>query len=397
MSKDKPKEITRDKSTQTENILNRRTVNLSDIQLTQSETNLLRKRLNFCPTPPPPGKYDISKDIDAFARRLTLKEYHTPENIEDVIDGPGYQPSILQKLNQKERKVYTGPSREPYLNTYIDKLRQEISDETLHNLRSPRNNLTKRERAALFRLSNNTDIIIKPADKGGATVIMNAKDYVKEAKRQLDNEEYYKRVGRDLTLEHEQLINQCLDTLMDDGELEEEVAKLLRPAQSRTPIFYMLPKIHKVNNPGRPVVSSVNSHTEKLSAYVDEFLRPIAEKLPSYIQDTTHFIKRIRALGKLPEKCYLATLDVSSLYTNIDTDEGLTIVEEELGKTNQNKPSPKTLSCLLEKVLKLNNFTLAMNTTFKSKEQPWEPESHPTLQTYTWEDLKKDSCTKQSG
>ena len=144
---------------------------------------------------------------------------------------------------------------------------------------------------------------------------------------------------------------------MDDGELEKEVAELLRPAQSRTPIFYMLPKIHKVNNPGRPVVSSVNSHTEKLSAYVDEFLRPIAEKLPSYIKDTTHFIKRIRALGKLPEKCYLATLDVSSLYTNIDTDEGLTIVEEELGKTNQNRPSSKTLSCLLEKVLKLNNFT----------------------------------------
>ena len=119
MSKVKPKEMTREKSTQIENILNRRTVNLSGIQLTQSETNLLRKGLNFCPTPPPPGKYEISKDIDAFARRLTLKEYHTPENIEDVIDGPGYQPSILQKLNQKERKVYTGPSREPYLNTWL--------------------------------------------------------------------------------------------------------------------------------------------------------------------------------------------------------------------------------------------------------------------------------------
>ena len=41
----------------------------------------------------------------------------------------------------------------------------------------------------------------------------------------------------------------------------------------------------------------------------------------------------MRVLGKLPERCYLATLDVSSLYTNIDTDEGLTIVEEELEKT----------------------------------------------------------------
>lgn len=91
---------------------------------------------------------------------------------------------------------------------------------------------------------------------------------------------------------------------MDNGELEKEVAKLLRPAQSRTPIFYMLPKINKVNNPGTPVISSVKSHTEKLSAYVDEFLRPIAEKLPSHIQDTTHFIKRIWALVKLPEKCY---------------------------------------------------------------------------------------------
>ena len=228
MSKDKPKVITRDNSTQVENILNRRTVNLSDVQLTQSETNLLRKGLNFCPTPPPPGKYDINKDIDAFARRLTLKEYHTPENLEEIIDDTGYQPSILQKLNQKERKIHTRPSREPYINTYIDRLRQEITDGTLHNLRFQRNNLTKREREALNRLSNNTDIIIKPADKGGATVIMNTKDYVKEAKRQLDNEVYYKRVERDFTLEHERLINQCVDKLILDGELAEEVAKLLR-------------------------------------------------------------------------------------------------------------------------------------------------------------------------
>jgi len=111
----------------------------------QSKTNLLCKGLNFCPTRPQPGKYDIYKDIDAFAHRLTLKECHTPENIEEIIDGPGHQPSILQKLNQKEHKIYTRPSREPYLNTYIDRLRQEITDETLHNLRFQRNNLTKRE------------------------------------------------------------------------------------------------------------------------------------------------------------------------------------------------------------------------------------------------------------
>ena len=118
---------------------------------------------------------------------------------------------------------------------------------------------------------------------------------------------------------------------MKNGQIQHDVAKLLKPAQSRTPIFYILPKIHKINNPGRPVTSSANRHTEKISAYVDEFLRPMAERLPSYIRDMTDFIQRIKVLGKLPVECYLETLDVLSLYTNIDIDEGLT-------RTYKNEP-----------------------------------------------------------
>jgi len=70
----------------------------------------------------------------------------------------------------------------------------------------------------LDRLSNNREIVIKPADKDGATVILNSVDYVKEANRQLDNEIYYNRRENDLTSEHEQLINQCIDTLKNNGE-----------------------------------------------------------------------------------------------------------------------------------------------------------------------------------
>ena len=51
------------------------------------------------------------------------------------------------------------------------------------------------------------------------------------------------------------------------------------------------------------------------------------------------------------------TLDVSSLYTNIDTDEGLTIVREELERSGRNSPSAEKITLLLEKVLKLNDFT----------------------------------------
>ena len=90
---------------------------------------------------------------------------------------------------------------------------------------------------------------------------------------------------------------------------------------------------------------------------MDEFLKPLAETLPSHIANTTDFISRLRNLGKIPKNCILVTLDVSNLYTNIATDEGLAIVGEELGKTGQNRRSAKTLTCLLGKVLILNNFT----------------------------------------
>ena len=112
--------------------------------------------MNSCPTPPPPTIDNINKDIDAFARRLSLREYHTPENINEIADNPSYQPTILEKLNHREQKTYCRPSREPYLNTYIEKLRQEITDRTVHNRRFQRNNLSKRERLALDRLSTET-------------------------------------------------------------------------------------------------------------------------------------------------------------------------------------------------------------------------------------------------
>ena len=101
----------RNGSYKTKEILKRRIVNLSDIQLTQSETVLLQKELNFCPIPPPTID-NINKDIDAFARRLSLREYRTPENIDEITDNPSYQSTILEKLNHREQKTYCRPSFE---------------------------------------------------------------------------------------------------------------------------------------------------------------------------------------------------------------------------------------------------------------------------------------------
>ena len=155
-----------------ENILNTRIVNLSSIELTQSETNLLRRGLNFCPTPPPPKPDYLDAGIDAFARRINLKEYYAPEYIDEINQDSSYHSSVLEKLSKRDRQVYYRQSRESYLNSYVTKLRQDIRERLAYYHRFQRDKLNKQERVALRRLSNNKDIIIKPADKGGATEIL---------------------------------------------------------------------------------------------------------------------------------------------------------------------------------------------------------------------------------
>ena len=52
----------------------------------------------------------------------------------------------------------------------------------------------------------------------------------------------------------------------------------------------------------------------------------------SYIRDTTDFIHKLRGLPRLPPGSLLGTLDVSSLYTNIPHEEGITACEEYLNR-----------------------------------------------------------------
>ena len=73
------------------------------------------------------------------------------------------------------------------------------------------NNLSTKERKTPKELSSRDDIIITKAEKGGATVIMNVNDYVDEAKRQLQNTQYYRELNYDPTEDHANIIRNTLE------------------------------------------------------------------------------------------------------------------------------------------------------------------------------------------
>ena len=122
-------------------------------------------------------------------------------------------------------------------------------------------------------LHNNQGIIIKPADKGGSIVIMNTTNYIQEAQRQLSNPQHYRILNTDPTATYNKYIHQIIDQAWRLGIIGGTTKENLQTKNPKISSFYILPKMHKPNNPGRPIVNSFGLITEKISAFVDEHLR----------------------------------------------------------------------------------------------------------------------------
>ena len=165
--------------------------------------------------------------------------------------------------------------------------------------------------------------MIKPADKGSATVVMSRQDYLMKVMQHLDNRDFYERLEDDLTNQFAKETTSLLIYMMDRLIIDKETLNYLWPQNPRTSRFYILPNIHKDGIPGRPIILSCGAPTENISQFVDFYLCPLVESIPSYIKDTTDFLCKLKSVGQIPKGSLLLTLDVSALYTNILHNEGI--------------------------------------------------------------------------
>lgn len=319
-------------------------INLSNSQLTSDEKSLLSRGLKFCPSNRKYNEFQLFKDLDNFSRNLRLREY--------FFDKPN---SSNPHFPRPQEPWTPKPGREKYLDMYIKAVQGDIL-QAFGTRRSGPPNLTRKERNALGSLGKRTDIVIKPADKGGGIVILDKDDYIQEGNRQLNNPKFYKKLSSNPTAEHRSIIGKTLTKLTDEGELPLRVSKALTPKNASAGRFYMLPKIHKENYPGRPIVSGIGTLTEPISDYIDSLIKHIPPKHPSYIRDTNHFLRELSNIT-FPHGAFLVTLDVVSLYTNIPHDDG---IQAMIGAYEKYKildsPSPSTIETLANLVLKLNTF-----------------------------------------
>ena len=235
-------------------------------------------------------------------------------------------------------------------------------------------NLCKSEKMAIKSLKGNTKIVIRKADKGATTVVLDKQQYINEAESQLNNPRFYSPLADGADLGTRERIEPILLDLLNNGHIKKKQFNFLlgEPDSHRDRVFYSVPKIHKSleswyrppnmprdcppTPPGRPIVSDVGSQTYQIGKYISSQLKDLATSHKSYLKDTYDFLDKLKRL-KVPPNAALVTLDVKSLYTNIDNQKGIDAVRRTmLRNPDPNRPDAQLLE-LLEICLTHNSFS----------------------------------------
>ena len=154
------------------------------------------------------------------------------------------------------------------------------------------------------------------------------------------------------------VIKSVFRKIRNRGDISDETLDYFLVNNPKLGRLYLLPKIHKRlhNVPGRPVISNSSYFTENSSSFLDFHLKQLAQKVKSYIQDTSVFLKKIANFLPLQDDLILCTIDVVGLYPNVLHGEGLIAIRKALD-TRKDKTRPTgSLIKLVERVLKNNIF-----------------------------------------
>ena len=286
-------------------------VNLSQRQLTPDEENVLNKGLNFATSIRHINHLDIIAPIEEAASRIGQEKG--------------------------------------------DELRWKVR-QALEKAKTPKPNLTRQQQAAMQSLSRDTDIIILPADKGNATVVMDKSDYSRKLDEHI-NDNTYVKLKRDPTAATERKLTKVLKKNKDQGHITETQYKRLNQHHSKAPHMYGLPKIHKPNVPLRPIVSCRGSACHPLSQFLVKVINPLAGKTESYVKNSTHFVTMIKDMP-VTSDIQMVSFDVVSLFTNVPTTEALAIVRNKLEEdTTLQERTPLPIDNIMEML------TLCVTTT----------------------------------
>lgn len=262
-------------------------VNLSEIEIPNKITDVLKLGEQFCP--PLSGKFVPYKHIIANIEGALI------DNTDENLDKPRIRNELVNILTNFKNYTKHKNLLTPIKSSFI----KDISS-------------TKKF------IKDHPEILITRADKGNTTVIVSKIDYTNKINSMLQDISTYTPINKNNTASIQRKLNQMVTTWHKESAISDYEAKYLHNYHGVVAKLYGLPKIHKINTPFRPIVSSIGTPLYNLSSFLSVILNKTVGKSFTAVKNSAEFKDKIKNII-LPKDHIILSLDVISLFTNIDS------------------------------------------------------------------------------
>ena len=273
-------------------------------------------------------------------------------------------------------------SKNKVLDTFCESLMKFPVEAMDRNKVKP--NFTKHQWDILEDLCKDKSIIIKEADKGSTTVIMDKCDYKEMVLKIIQYNNYYVHV----TNYNEKLIFKKLEDFVEQHKesVTEKEKEYITKFTFRNSNFYGLPKIHKsetikdmfkenqesyihMKHPKnlklRPIIAGPSCETHRLSNYLDILLNPFLKYVKSYVKDDIDILQYLPK--EVTTTTILASFDAVNLYSNIPHSYGIEAIQYWLEKYPQELPEQTHKNFIIKgiKFILENNYFVFNNEIYR--------------------------------
>ena len=150
-------------------------------------------------------------------------------------------------------------------------------------------------------------------------VILNKSDYINKCQDHLNDTDTYTLKNSDNSICLRKQINSFLKKLFDSKLLTRTQYTKLFANSATLPLFYGLIKIHKPDNPIRPIVSFIGSPSYYIAQFLSKLLTPFVKKSPHRLKNSYETKEKLKNII-VPDNHLLVSFDVKALFTSIPLD-----------------------------------------------------------------------------
>ena len=154
-------------------------------------------------------------------------------------------------------------------------------------------------------------------DKGKVSVCLQKTEYQEKMLKLLSDTTTYETIKKHPLKKLQTNTSTMLKNLNNNNYLRKKFHNnSLSCTNTRLAKYYSLPKIHKKDEPVRPIISLINSPTHFLSKTIYNEIQSSIKLPSSHINNSLDLKLKINSVT-IPDDYIILSLDVTSLFTNI--------------------------------------------------------------------------------